>query len=164
MKTLLALALLACIASPALALDAPAGPVVLTISGSVKNANHDGSAAFDLTMIESIEGRAAKMETPWTKGEVEFTGPYLRKVLEAAGAEGTMLIVRALNGYSAEVPFADAVDLDTILATRLDGKPMTVRTKGPLMLVYPFDKDHSLYNEKYFTRSVWQIKEIEVVR
>lgn len=30
-------------------------------------------------------------------------------------------------------------------------------------MIYPFDKNHELYNEKYFSRSVWQIKEIEVV-
>lgn len=43
------------------------------------------------------------------------------------------------------------------------GEPMVVRDKGPLMLVYPFDQDPSRYNEKYFSPSVWQIKEIEVV-
>jgi len=57
---------------------------------------------------------------------------------------------------------ADDAKLDTILATKLDGKLMSVRDKGPLMLVYPFDLDQGLYNEKYFSRSVWQIKEIEV--
>jgi hypothetical protein len=39
---------------------------------------------------------------------------------------------------------------------------MSVRDKGPLFLVYPFDKDQGLFNEKYFSRSVWQIKDIEV--
>ena len=61
----------------------------------------------------------------------------------------------------ADVPAEDA-KLDTILATKIDGKPMSIRDKGPLMLVYPFDLDADLYNEKYFSRSVWQIKEIEV--
>lgn len=61
------------------------------------------------------------------------------------------------------LPVEDA-KLDTIFATKLDGKLMSVRDKGPLMLVYPFDLDADLYNEKYFSRSVWQIKEIEVGR
>ena len=38
----------------------------------------------------------------------------------------------------------------------------SVRDKGPLFLVYPFDTNPETYNEKYFSRSVWQIKEIEV--
>lgn len=30
-------------------------------------------------------------------------------------------------------------------------------------MIYPFDTNPQLYNEKYFARSVWQIKTIEVV-
>lgn len=151
-------------AAPAAALDVPKGPVILTISGAVAQPNRDGLAVFDLSMLEGLKGRRVTMETPWTQGEVEFSGPFLREVLEAAGADGSRLIIRALNGYSAELPISDARDIDTILATRLDGKIMTVRTKGPSMLVYPFDQDRALYNEKYFARSVWQIGEIEVLR
>ena len=55
------------------------------------------------------------------------------------------------------------MDFDTILAIKMNGEPMTVRNKGPLFLIYPFDTNPDLYNEKYFNRSVWQIKEIEVV-
>ena len=44
----------------------------------------------------------------------------------------------------------------------MDGKPLSVRDKGPLFLIYPFDKNPELYNEKYFSRSVWQIKKIEI--
>jgi len=86
----------------------------------------------------------------------------LRSILEAAGAHGTKLKIIALNDYSAEVPVEDAEKLDTILATRMNGETMSVRDKGPLFLIYPFDKDASLFNEKYFSRSVWQIKTIEV--
>ncbi len=46
---------------------------------------------------------------------------------------------------------------------KLNDQPMSVRDKGPLFLVYPFDLNPELYNEKYFSRSVWQIKEIEVI-
>lgn len=149
--------------SPALALDAPKGEVVLTIKGSILAHPNAGEAAqFDLPMLEALAGRSGKMETPWTKGENEFSGPLLRAVLEAAGAEGTTLNVKALNDYVAVVPMEDAATIDTILATRMNGEPMSIRDKGPLFLIYPFDADSSLYNEKYFSRSVWQIKEIEV--
>lgn len=162
MKSILA-ALLASVmtASAALALDAPTGPVVLTVKGKIANTNAGDTAQFDLEMLEKLKGRKGQMETPWTTGKVTFEGPLLREILSAVGASGTSLKVRALNDYAAEVPAEDA-KLDTILATTLDGKPMSVRDKGPLMLVYPFDLDAGLYNEKYFSRSVWQIKEIEV--
>lgn len=150
------------VAVPAWALDKPKGEPVLTVTGAVSETNDGGNAVFDMDMLEALAGRTAKMETPWTEGQVEFSGPFLREVLKAAGAKGAKLKVKALNDYAAEVPAEDA-ELDTILATKLNGKAMSVRDKGPLMLVYPFDEDKGLYNEKYFGRSVWQIKEIEVL-
>ncbi|MCD2174482.1 molybdopterin-dependent oxidoreductase [Rhizobium sp. C4] len=149
--------------SNALALDKPAGDTILTITGHVTKTNSSKAATFDMAMLEKLDGRKATMETPWTTGKTEFSGPYLRAVLAAAGASGKKLIVKALNDYASEVPFEDAEKLDTILAVRMNGDEMSVREKGPVFLIYPFDKDHSLYNEKYFSRSVWQIKEIEVV-
>lgn len=149
--------------SNALALDKPAGDPILTITGHISQTNAGKTATFDLAMLEKLDGRKATMETPWTNGKTEFSGPYLRAILAAAGATGKKLKVKALNDYASEVPFEDAEKLDTILAVRMNGEEMSVREKGPLFLIYPFDKDHSLYNEKYFSRSVWQIKEIEVV-
>jgi hypothetical protein len=150
------------LASQALALDAPRGEVLLTVSGDLTHPNVGTSAAFDLAMLESLPGRKGTMETPWTTGKVEFSGPLLRAVLEAAGAKGTSIRLVALNDYAAEVPMDDATKLDSILASRMNGETMSVRDKGPLFMIYPFDKDPSLYNEKYFSRSVWQIKSIEV--
>lgn len=156
-----ALALGAAGAVPALALETPTGPVILTVKGSISETNVGDTAQFDLPMLEKLTSREATMETPWTKGAATFKGPLLSAVLKAVGASGGAIKVRALNDYAADIPAEDA-ELATILATHLDGKRMSVRDKGPLMLVYPFDLDQSLYNEKYFARSVWQIKEIEV--
>jgi hypothetical protein len=153
----------ACLAPlAAQALEKPTGDVILTVAGTLDHANADGTAQFDLKMLEELAGRSASMETPWTEGKVKFSGPLLRAVLDAAGAHGTTLHIIALNDYSADVPMDDAVTLDTMLATRMDDKLMSVRDKGPLFLIYPFDQNHDLYNEKYFSRSVWQIKTIEV--
>lgn len=146
----------------ALALEKPTGDVILTITGHVTHANAGNTAQFDAAMLEKLASRTGQMETPWTTGKVTFSGPLLRAILDEAGAEGTALTVKALNDYAAEVPMEDARTLDTILATKMDGGPMSVRDKGPLFLVYPFDLNPDLYNEKYFSRSVWQIKEIDV--
>jgi hypothetical protein len=160
--TSVAFAAVALLPMPSFALDAPKGDVILTITGNLDHPNVDGTAQFDLQMLEALQGRSGSMETPWTTGKVEFSGPLFRAVLDAAGAHGSDLKLVALNDYAADVPFEDAAKLDTMLATRMDGQVMSIRDKGPLFLVYPFDKDGSLYNEKYFSRSVWQIKAIEV--
>lgn len=166
MKTLLAAALLTIstiTAANAGQLDVPAGDVVLTVAGNVANTNADGAAGFDLAMLEALAGRSATMETPWTTGPTTFEGPLLAAVIEAAGGHGKRLLVKALNDYSAEIPIEDAIAYDTILALKMNGATMSVRDKGPLFLIYPFDKNPEIYNEKYFSRSVWQIREIEVV-
>lgn len=149
-------------ARPALCLDVPRGQVVLTITGHISHANVDNTAQFDLAMLEALVSRSGVMETPWTEGKMKFSGPLLRSVLDAAGANGTDLKVVALNDYAADVPFSDAYELETILATRMNDELMSVRDKGPLFLIYPFDLMPETYNEKYFARSVWQIKAIEV--
>jgi hypothetical protein len=143
-------------------LAAPQGEVVLTVTGKIANTNGGGVARFDMAMLDALEGRAATLETPWTSGKVTFEGPFGRSLLKAVGAEGTVLKISALNDYAASVPIEDLRDHDTILATRFNGKPMTVREKGPIFLIYPFDKEASLYTEVYFSRSVWQIKSIKV--
>lgn len=166
MKKLLAAVLLTMTAlstASAGRLDAPAGDVILSVTGNVANTNADGAADFDLAMLEALAGRSATMETPWTAGATAFDGPLLEAVIDAAGGHGKRLLVKALNDYTAEIPIEDATTLETILAVRMNGAPMSVRDKGPLFLIYPFDRHPELYNEKYFSRSVWQIREIEVV-
>lgn len=161
LSSLLAAALIF-VAPAAFALETPKGPVILTVKGDLDHPNVGKTAQFDLEMLEKLAGRKATLQTPWTEGNTTFSGPLLRAVLHEAGAKGSKLLVRALNDYFAEVPMQDATGLDTMLATRQNGKLMSVREKGPLFLIYPFDQNKDLYNEEYFSRSVWQIKEIEV--
>lgn len=148
---------------PAHALDAPKERVVLTVTGAIDETNAPGQAVFDLAMLKALPGRSGEMETPWTEGRTRFDGPLLRSLLEAVGAHGKTLRITALNDYSAEVPMEDATDYDTMLAVAMNGEAMSVRDKGPIFMVYPFDINPELYNEKYFSRSVWQIKAIEVI-
>jgi len=149
--------------TPLMALEAPKGQVILTLKGQLAHPNSGADAAFDLAMLEALPGRSPTMETPWTDGKVTFSGPFLRAVLNAAGASGTRLRVRALNDYAVTLPASDAQSFDMIVATKLNGKTMSVRDKGPTMLVYPFDLDSKIYTETYFSRSVWQIKDIEIL-
>ncbi|APH73512.1 molybdopterin-dependent oxidoreductase [Aquibium oceanicum] len=158
-----ALAMLGATSTLAAELGQPKGTVILSVTGAIERTNSGEAAEFDLAMLEEIAGRSASMRTPWTDSVTEFEGPYLDALLEAVGAHGHKLVVKALNDYSAELPLEDARDFETILALRMNGETMSVREKGPLFLIYPFDKNPELYNEKYFSRSVWQIREIEVV-
>jgi hypothetical protein len=149
-------------AAPARALDRPAGPVVLTVSGSVLKPNEGKAAQFDMPMLERLPQTSFTTRTPWYAEARKFTGPLLRDVLSAAGAKGSVLRAVALNDYWVEIPFEDATRHDVIIARLLDDKPMAVRDKGPLFVIYPFDARPELRNSVYFSRSAWQLRSIEV--
>lgn len=146
----------------AMALEAPTGKVVLTISGKVDQPNAGGKADFDMAMLEKLPQHSFTTATPWYPGPKTFTGPLLRDVLAAAGAKGTLLRAVALNDYKIDIPAEDADRHDMIVARLLDGKPMPVREKGPLFIVYPFDGSADLRSERYYSRSAWQLRTLEV--
>ena len=146
----------------AAALDAPTGAVVLTLSGALQHANRDGRADIDMAQLESLPQRSIVTETPWYSGPRRFTGPLLRDVLALAGAKGVKARLVALNDYRDEIPFDDVQRYDVVLARLLDGKSMSVREKGPLFVMYPFDSQPALRNAVYFSRCIWQLRSIEV--
>jgi hypothetical protein len=155
-------AFLAALTGQAAALETPKGQVILTVSGAISQTNGPNVASFDRGMLDNLPKRLTRIETPWTKGMVAFEGPLGAALLDAVGAKGTTLKVVALNDYAAEIPVEDFRKWPVILATTKDGAEMPVRDKGPIFVIYPFDQDPGLYNERYFNRSVWQVKSIEV--
>ena len=163
---LLALATLPLLSSAALAdgLPAPTGDEILEITGKIANTNADGAADFDMAMLAALPQRTTVTTSPWYDGKQTFAGPLGWALLNQIGATGTTLKVTALNDYVTEIPVGDFKDYQVILATSLNGEAMSVRDKGPIFIIYPFDEKPELYNQKYFSRSVWQIKEIDVTQ
>lgn len=162
---LLALAggLASCLAgTPAWALDPPKGKVLLSISGAVTVTNAPGRADFDLAMLDAMPQHGFRAATPWFKEARQFSGPLLRDVLAAAGAQGQALRAVALNNFKSDIPVEDAQKHKVLVATRLDNKPMSLREKGPLFIIYPFDDNAELRQERYYSRSVWQLRALEV--
>ncbi|MEH7827663.1 hypothetical protein [Gemmobacter denitrificans] len=147
----------------AAALTPPAGEVILEINGAIGTTNQDGAAVFDLAMLEALTQRETITATPWYDGVQTFSGPTIADLMTTVGATGGTLRVIAINDYAVEMPMADVSGYPVILATRHNGEPMSVRDKGPLFVIYPFDEFPDLVNEVYFARSVWQVKRIEVL-
>jgi hypothetical protein len=145
------------------ALDKPGGPVVLTLSGRVRSPNDGSVVQFDMAMLEALRQTSFSTRTPWYAQARRFTGPLLRDVLAAAGAQGSTLRLVALNDYRVDMPMDDAQRHDVIVARLLDDKPMGVRDKGPLFVIYPFDSQPELRSAIYYSRSAWQLRTIEVL-
>lgn len=143
-------------------LGTPAGEVVLTVSGEIAVTNRDGAAVFDRAMLEAMGPETFTTSTSWTEGPQEFTGVLLRNLLDAVGATGGTLRASAVNDYAVDIPVSDAVDGGPIVAYLLGGEQMSVRDKGPLWLVYPYDSRREYRSEVIYSRSIWQLERIEV--
>jgi hypothetical protein len=145
------------------ALDPPAGKVVLTVAGDLQHRNSPEGAAFDMAMLQKLPQRSFMTRTPWYAEPRKFTGVALRDLLEAVGATTpkTMKAV-ALNDYRVDIPVDDALRGDLLVAYALDDKPMLVRDKGPIVLMFPFDLRPELRNAVNYSRAAWQLKMLEL--
>ena len=143
-------------------LPAPQGPVILIVSGDIEVTNSPEGAVFDREMLHALGTSVVETTTSWTDGPQKFEGVLARTVLERVGAEGTTLIASALNEFVAPVPISEVERYDVLLATDMNGKPMEVRDKGPIWIVYPRDDHRELQDSKFNDRWVWQLKELRV--
>ena len=149
-------------ATGAQALDKATGPVVLTVEGAITHTNHGAQAQFDMKMLEALPQHSFSTKTPWYPAAVTFTGPLLRDVLAAVGAKGIKITAVALNDYKTEIPVEDATRHDVIVARLMNNRPMPVREKGPLFIVYPFDTKTELRSEVYYNRAAWQLNSLRI--
>jgi len=161
-----ALALVVATALPAWAqsLAEPEGEVILTVSGALDVTNVGGTAQFDLEMLEALDATTFETSTIWTEGTHSFTGVSLDTLLERLGVEGETLRATAINDYAVDIPVSDAVEGGPILAYRMDGETMSVRDKGPLWVIYPYDASSDYRSEVTYSRSIWQLDRIEVMQ
>ncbi len=130
---------------------------ILTISGSAiaEDVTYERAALMDLpaAMIET--------STIWTEGVSTFTGVSLADLVDELGIEGGTIVATAVNDYAVEIPVEDAVEGGPIVAYLMDGKEMSLRDKGPLWVVYPYDSDASYRTEVIYSRSIWQLDRLE---
>jgi hypothetical protein len=143
-------------------LPQPAERPILTITGRIGTTNVGASAVFDRPMLEALGIAGFETSTPWYKSPVRFDGVRMDRLMTAVGARGERVVAYALNDYSTEIPIDDFARYGTILALKRDGEYMTVRDKGPLFIVYPFDSDAALRHQRFYSRSAWQVARLVV--
>lgn len=140
---------------------APSGRVVLRITGgTVHNAGR--RLDLDLATLDRLGTVEYTVFDRQAEGRnVTFSGPLLRTVLAVAGAEGRTLHTVALNDYAVDIPARDATTFPVLLATRADGKRMSVQHYGPTRVIYPtkgFQLDKTVYDPRW----IWQLTAIDV--
>lgn len=126
-----------------------------------------GTTAGDMRTIGADDLAAigqAEIETKvHTMGETQrrVKGVFARDLMKFVGATAKTMSVVALDGYAIDIPVSDITTYDVVIATEIDGKPLSVRDKGPAWLIYPVSGHKELDDTIYESRSVWQIKTIE---
>ncbi len=151
-------------ASMAEGLAKRAGDVVLTIDGAITNSNEDGRADFDMAMLRALPSTKFSTTTQWTEGKTEFEGVPFKDLFAAVGASGTSIKASALNDYIADVDFETLVSSGAILAYHVNGADISVRDKGPLWIMFPFDEKPQLKAETIYSQSVWQLRKMTILK
>jgi hypothetical protein len=141
-------------------LASPAGKVILTIDGKIGRHNTLGQADFDLAMLRAMPAVTIRTSTPWTEGPADFEGVLLEDVFKAVAATGQSIKAAALNDYIANVDVTTVVSAGAILAYRINGEEISLREKGPLWIMFPFDADPALKSETIYSQSVWQLRKM----
>ena len=86
-----------------------------------------------MALPQDSEVRTAHCVTRWSIKDVAWEGVKLKRLLEPAGVkpEADWLMFHCAEGYSAPVPLEDALMEDSILALKLNGKPLSAEQGFP---------------------------------
>jgi hypothetical protein len=113
-------------------------------------------------MLEAMDPVTITTSTIWTEGVQTFTGVPLAQLVDLLGAEGEVMLATAINDYTVEIPREDWVENGPIVAFLNNGEPMSIRDKGPLWIIYPFDDNPDYQTEVIYSRSIWQLDQIQI--
>lgn len=146
---------------PAAPATSRTGPGILTIAGAIGRSNRgpldpaldqlmvkhgrtfDKAWEFDAAMLARLPQTSIQPTLEYDARPHKLSGPALAAVVGAAGvaaAAAVTLTLRAIDGYAVAVSLADASRYRMIVATTIDGTPMSLGGLGPLWAVYDADR------------------------
>lgn len=125
---------------------------VLTIHAAVER-------ALSREELAALPQHAITQTTEFTDGDVTFTGPLARDVIDAPQG-ATVAVMTAINDYSVEIPVEDFDRYDVILALEMNGKALTRRDKGPIWVMYPLAATDPAQKSLIDNRLIWQLRDI----
>jgi hypothetical protein len=139
-----------------------AGPAVLTVSGRFAP-DRAAPATLDLAQLDAMPQVECTVNDREAEGrDATFRGVLVADLLTAIGAQPeTTVHTAALNDYAVDLPVSDIRDLPVLLATRLDGQPMSVAHYGPIRVIYP-TTGYNLDPTVYDPRRIWQLSTVDV--
>jgi len=149
---------------PGSAVSAPSGDAVLTIDGKISQTNTDDTLKFDMATLESIGVIQYKVDDPFVKENILYSGVLLSQLLKVAGAaqDATTLTLWALDDYSTDMKISDASKWPVIIATKANGAYMPIDKNGPLISVFPFNDFPEIDHLTYDNQWLWALAKITI--
>lgn len=141
-------------------LPQPTGEVLLVVTGNIGNTNVGGEARFDRQMLESLGTTQLVTRTPWHSQRTVFEGVRADRLMGAVEARGEAVHATAANDYRVTIPLSDFAAHNVLLAMRIDNQDLTLRTKGPIWMIYPDDAE--LPDGERSERMIWQLVQFNV--
>jgi hypothetical protein len=180
-RLFLGAAALGSVAVPSLALaqnapKAQKGTTLLTVSGLIGAGNRgaldpaldqmmakqkikfDKAHAFDFAALAALPAVTIKPTLEYDSKPHTLKGPLLAEVLKAAGVklnDKTTVFLRAVDGYAAQVTAAEIAKYRFIVATHMDGQPLSLGGLGPLWAVYDADRFPDMAAKPLPARFAW---------
>lgn len=132
-------------------------PVLLTVSGQISRSNRapldpaldqmlykhgvrfDKAWAFTAEQLHKLPRQQIKPVLEYDAKAHVLSGPRLVDVLVAAGADtnrALRLNIRAVDGYAVSLTVPELKSLGMLLATHLDGQPLSLGGLGPQWAVF----------------------------
>lgn len=137
---------------------------LLTVTGDINVTEGGDTLLLDRAALEALPATTFETSTIWTEGVHSFTGVSLADLAAELGVENGQFLATAINDYTVEIPVGDAVEGGPIIAYLMDDEEMSVRDKGPLWVIYPYDSDADFRSEVIYSRSIWQLDRLEIVQ
>lgn len=149
------------------ALPTPTGPILLVVTGNIARTNGVDAtgrpiAQFDRAMLEALGTKTITTTTLWHEGKPTFEGVSSAALMAAVKGKGAAARAIALNDYVVDLPMDDFTNEKFILALKINGKYMTIRDRGPIFVIYDYDKTPRKDLEFVKNRSIWQLIRLEV--
>jgi len=156
----------------------PKGSVVLTIAGKTTDWNRGAMApardsllkhhkisferamAFDWDTLAALPQQELRVVTP--AGDGSFSGPLLKDVLSASGADKGTVRVVALDGSTTDLTPQDLLSQDWMLTLAVDSRPVGIGDFGPLWLMHK-PASGTTPSQAEIERWVWSVFYIEVL-
>ncbi|GGX90359.1 hypothetical protein GCM10007160_17270 [Litchfieldella qijiaojingensis] len=144
-----------------LALLLVGGSALASEDETILTLNQDGEHR-DLTLSDIERHPLQRIQFQHPEGlEGEFSGVWLNDFLAAQGLDGAdQLRFIAADHYTTFLTPEERDEKAYLLVTRLEGDPIALRQKGPLMLIVPADEQPVLAGTEPMTKWIWSITEI----